>query len=40
MSRYELLYIIPATYAETELQPVIDAITKQLKDLGCDISRN
>jgi small subunit ribosomal protein S6 len=40
MSRYELLYIIPATYAETELQPVIDGITKQLKDLGCDISRN
>lgn len=40
MSRYELLYIIPATYAETELQPVIDAITKQLTDLGCVISRN
>ncbi len=40
MSRYELLYIIPATYAETELQPVIDGITKQLKDLGCEIARN
>ncbi|HTK60019.1 MAG TPA: 30S ribosomal protein S6 [Candidatus Baltobacteraceae bacterium] len=40
MSRYELLYIIPATYAETELQPVIDAITKQLTELGCTISRN
>src|SRR5688572_22108737 len=40
MSRYELLYIIPATYAETELAPVIDAITKQLTELGCTISRN
>ncbi|MEK7546417.1 MAG: 30S ribosomal protein S6 [Patescibacteria group bacterium] len=40
MSRYELLYIIPATYAETELTPVIDAITKQLTELGCTISRN
>jgi len=40
MSRYELLYIIPATYAETELQPVIDAITKQLTELGATITRN
>lgn len=40
MSRYELLYIIPATYAETELAPVVDAITKQLTELGCTISRN
>ena len=40
MSRYELLYIIPATYAETELQPVIDGITKQLTDLGAKLSRN
>lgn len=40
MSRYELLYIIPATYAETELQPVIDAITKALTGLGVTISRN
>ncbi len=40
MSRYELLYIIPATYAETELQPVIDGITKQLTEIGCTISRN
>lgn len=40
MSRYELLYIIPATYAETELQPVIDAITKSLTDLGASIVRN
>ncbi len=40
MSRYELLYIIPATYAETELQPVIDAITKALTGLGATISRN
>ncbi len=40
MSRYELLYIIPATYAETELQPVIDAITKALTGLGVTIARN
>lgn len=40
MSRYELLYIIPATYAETELQPVIDAVTKSLTDLGATITRN
>lgn len=40
MSRYELLYIVPATYAETELQPVIDAITKQITELGVTISRN
>ena len=40
MSRYELLYVIPATYAETELQPVIDAVTKQLTGLGAAISRN
>lgn len=40
MSRYELLYIIPATYAETELQPVIDGITKQLSDLGAKLTRN
>jgi ribosomal protein S6 len=40
MSRYELLYIIPATYAETELQPVIDAVTKALTGLGASITRN
>ncbi len=40
MSRYELLYIIPATYAETELQPVIDAVTKALTGLGATIARN
>jgi small subunit ribosomal protein S6 len=40
MSRYELLYIIPATYAETELQPVIDGITKLLTDLGAKLTRN
>ncbi len=40
MSRYELLYIIPATYAETELQPVIDAVTKQITALGASIARN
>lgn len=40
MSRYELLYIIPATYAETELQPVIDGITKALTGLGAQIGRN
>lgn len=40
MTRYELLYIIPATYAETELQPVIDGITKQLTELGAQIARN
>ena len=40
MSRYELLYIIPATYAETELQPVIDAVTKALTGLGAAITRN
>lgn len=40
MSRYELLYIIPATYAETELQPVIDGVTKALSGLGATISRN
>lgn len=40
MTRYELLYIVPATYAETELQPVIDGITKQLAGLGATIGRN
>lgn len=40
MSRYELLYVVPATYAETELQPVIDAVTKQLTGLGATIARN
>lgn len=40
MSRYELLYIIPATYAETELQPVIDGITAILKKAGATIARN
>jgi small subunit ribosomal protein S6 len=40
MPRYELLYIIPATYAETELQPVMDGVTKALTELGAKISRN
>lgn len=40
MSRYELLYVIPATYAENELQPVMDGITKMLTGLGVKVTRN
>ena len=40
MSRYELLYIIPATHAENELQPVIDGVTALLKKSGATITRN
>ncbi len=40
MSRYELLYVIPATYAENELQPVMDGITKTLTGLGVKVTRN
>ena len=40
MKSYELLYIIPATYAENEIQPVIDEITKELTKLEAKIIRN
>jgi small subunit ribosomal protein S6 len=40
MNRYELLYIIPATHAENELQPVIDGITAVLTKFGAKITRN
>lgn len=40
MNRYELLYIIPATYAETEIQPVIDGITAILTKAGAKTHRN
>jgi small subunit ribosomal protein S6 len=40
MSRYELIYTVPAKYAETELQPVIDGITAGLNKLGVKIGRN
>lgn len=40
MSRYELLYIIPATHAENELQPVIDSVTAVLTKAGAKIARN
>ncbi len=40
MSRYELLYIIPATHAENEVQPVIDGVTEALKKAGAKIGRN
>jgi ribosomal protein S6 len=40
MSRYELLYIIPAKYAENEIQPVMDGITAALTKLGVKTSRN
>jgi small subunit ribosomal protein S6 len=40
MTRYELLYIIPATHAETELQPVIDSVTSVLTKFGAKIVRN
>lgn len=40
MSRYELLYVVPATYAETELQPVIDNVTKGIAALGATVTRN
>lgn len=40
MNRYELLYIVPGTFAETEVQPVLDTITKELTKLGAKITRN
>lgn len=40
MNRYELLYIVPATFAENEVQPVLDAVTKELTKLGAKITRN
>ncbi len=40
MSRYELLYVIPATYADTELQPVIDAINGAVSKLGAQVTRS
>ena len=40
MNRYELLYIVPATYAETEIQPVIDGITSILTKFGAKLLRN
>ena len=40
MKQYELLYVIPATYAETELQPVMDGVTKELTKLDAKITRN
>lgn len=40
MKQYELLYVIPATYAETELQPVMDGVTKELTKLEAKITRN
>lgn len=40
MKQYELLYVIPATYAENELQPVMDGVTKELTKLEAKIARN
>jgi len=40
MNRYELLYIVPATFAENEIQPVLDGVTKELTKLGAKITRN
>lgn len=40
MKQYELLYVIPATHAETELQPVLDGVTKELTKLEAKITRN
>jgi len=40
MKQYELLYVIPATYAENELQPVMDGVTKELTKLEAKITRN
>lgn len=38
--RYELLYVIPATYAETELPKVMEGVTKELAKLEAEIVRN
>lgn len=40
MKQYELLYVIPATHAENELQPVMDGVTKELTKLEAKITRN
>lgn len=40
MARYELLYIIAATHAENELQPVIDGVTAAITKVGAKTTRN
>ena len=35
--QFELIYVIPATYSEEEIQPIIDRVTHLIKEIGGEV---